>query len=282
MRLGAGYVYEGWRVPSSRGDWAVRLLRRTDGAWGRDRVNDAKREVRFFALTDDYDFGTGVPRDSTLLRDSQGRILGVAHRYIPGTSLDRLGAPRGRAREALAGDIAGFLSRLHAVPPSIAKQAGLRSVNLGTAMYATLTRQSLPHLGATTARWLHAKTEAFLADGGTARAPRRVIHADISGVHLLLDQKRRLSGVIDFGDIMFADPALDFAGLLNYFTWRDLERVWAHYEGVLDDDVERRVRYYIEVQAIFMVVYGAEGVGPEERADGVRRLAARAAAAARR
>lgn len=279
MRLGAGYVYEGWRVPSTRGDWAVRLLRRTDGTWGRDRVRDTEREARFFALTRDYDFGTAVPRDSTLLRDARGGILGVAHRYIPGTSLDRLGAPRGAAREALARDIAGFLSRLHAVPPSIAKQAGLASVNLGTATYATLTRQSLPYLGKSTARWLRAKTEAFLADGGSARAPRRVIHADISGVHLLLDRKRRLSGVIDFGDIMFADPALDFAGLLNYFTWRDLERVWAHYEGVLDHDVERRVRYYIEVQAIFMVVYGAEGVGPEERADGVRRLAARAGAA---
>ena len=99
---------------------------------------------------------------------------------------------------------------------------------------------------------------------------------------MLLDDDRRLSGVIDFGDILVADPALDFAGLLNHLTWRDLERVWAHYEGALDADVERRVRYYIAVQAVFQIIYGTEGIGPEERANGIRRLTARAAAAARR
>lgn len=281
MYLGAGYVYEGWRVPSSRGDWAVRVLKRTDGEWGADHIEDAEREVRFFALTRDRDFGTTVPRDSTLLHDSRGRLIGVAHRYVAGTPLARVGAPRGAAREALARDLARFLSRLHAVPLALAKQAGIESASLGTSTYVPLTRQSLPHLGESTARWLQGKTDAFLAAGGTAKAPRRLIHADISGAHLLLGDDRRLSGVIDFGDMLIADPALDFAGLLNHLTWRDLERVWAHYEGTLDADVERRVRYYIEVQAIFQVVYGADGVGVSERVNGVRRLAARAAAAAR-
>lgn len=268
-------------MPSPRGDWAVRLLKRTDGIWGADRIEDAEREVRFFSLTHDRDFGTTVPRDSTLLHDSQGRLLGVAHRYVPGTPLARFGAPRGAARETLARDLARFLSRLHAVPLALAKQAGIESASLGTSTYTPLTKQSLPFLGESTARWLQGRTEAFLTEGGTTKSPRRVIHADISGAHLLLDDKRRLSGVIDFGDILVADPALDFAGLLNHLTWRDLERVWAHYEGTLDADIERRVRYYIEVQAIFQVVYGADGVGPSERANGVRRLAARAAAATR-
>jgi len=275
--LGAGYAYAAHRVPSPTGDWVVRLPKRTDGAWGTDRIEDIEREVRFFGLLREYDFGTTVPRDSTLLRDPAGRTLGAAHRYVSGSPLARLGAPRGAAREVLAQDIARFLSRLHAVPVAIAKQASLESASLATSTYTPLTRQSLPHLGEATARWLQGRTEAFLAGGGTMKAPRRVIHADISGAHLLLTRRRRLSGVIDFGDILIADPALDFAGLLNDLTWRDLERVWAHYEGTVDADAERRVRYYIEVQAIFQVVYGADGVGPAERANGVRRLAARAA-----
>ncbi len=277
-RLGAGYAYTAYRVRTRLNDWVVRLPKRIDGEWGADRVGDIEREVRFFDLLRDYDFGTTVPSDSTLLRDSHGRTLGAAHRYVPGTPLARVGAPRGAAREDLARDTAQFLSRMHAVPLAVAKRAGLESVSLATSTYTPLTKQSLPYLGEATARWLRGRTEAFLADGGTAKAPRRVIHADISGAHLLLDRRRRLSGVIDFGDILIADPALDFAGLLNHLTWRDLERVWAHYEGTVDADAERRVRYYIEVQAIFQVVYGADGVGPAERANGVRRLAARAAA----
>ena len=280
--LGSGYAYAAYRTPSSRGDWVVRLPKRTDGEWGNDRVEDLEREVRFFRLLADYDFGTTVPRESTLLRDPRGRTLGAAHRYVPGTPLATTGAPRGAAREALARDLARFLSRLHAVPLSLAKQAGLESVSLGASTYTPLTKQSLSHLGESTARWLRGMTEAFLADGGTTKAPRRVIHADISGAHILLDGERRLSGVIDFGDILVADPALDFAGLLNHLTWRDLDRVWAHYEGALDADLERRVRYYIAVSPVFQVVYGADGVGPEERANGIRRLTARAAAAARR
>lgn len=280
--LGAGYAYTAYRVPAPGGDWAVRLPKRTDGEWGRDRVEDLEREVRFFTLLADYDFGTAVLREASLLRDPRGHTLGAAHRYVPGTPLARLGAPRGAAREALARDLARFLSRLHAIPLPLARQAGLESVSLGVSTYTPLTKQSLPHLGESTARWLRGMTEAFLAAGGTTKAPRRVIHADISGAHILLDRQRRLSGVIDFGDILIADPALDFAGLLNHLTWRDLERVWAHYDGPLDPDVERRVRYYIAVAPIFQVAYGADGVGPQERANGVRRLAAKAAAAARR
>ncbi|MBM4409942.1 MAG: aminoglycoside phosphotransferase family protein [Chloroflexi bacterium] len=280
--LGAGYAYAAYRVPSPSGDWAVRLPKRTDGEWGHDRVEDLEREVRFFSLLADYDFGTTVLRETSLLRDPRGRTLGAVHRYVPGAQVATAGLPRGAAREALARDLARFLSRLHAVPLPIAKQAGLESVSLGTSTYTPLTKQSLPYLGEATARWLRGMTEAFLAGGGTAKAPRRVIHADISPAHVLLDGRRRLSGVIDFGDILVADPALDFAGLLNIFTWRDLESVWTYYEWPLDADVERRVRYYIAVQAIFQVAYGADGVGPQERADGIRRLTARAAAAARR
>jgi len=277
VRLGAGYAYAAYRVPSPGGDWVVRLPKRTDGEWGHGRVEDLEREVRFFTLLTDYDFGTTVLRETSLLRDPRGRTLGAVHRYVPGAQIATTGLPRGAAREALARDLARFLSRLHAVPLPIAKQAGLESVSLGTSTYTRLTKQSLPYLGESTARWLRATTEAFLAGGGTAKAPRHVIHADISGAHILVDSQRRLSGVIDFGDILIADPALDFAGLLNILTWRDLERVWAHYEGTIDTDVERRVRYYIAVQGIFQIVYGADGVGPQERANGVRRLAARAA-----
>jgi len=279
--LGAGYAYAAYRVPAPSGDWTVRLPKRTDGAWGADRLADLEREVRFFRLLAGYDFGATVPRDAALLRDARGRTIGAAHRYVPGQALAVAGAPRGAAREAFTRDLGRFLSRLHAVPLAAAKQAGLEQVSLATATYGPLTRQSLPHLGTSTARWLTGMTEAFLAGGGTAKAPRRVVHADISGAHLLLDGGR-LSGVIDFGDLLVADPALDFAGVLNHLTWRDLERVWAHYDGPLDADVERRVRYYIAVSPVFQVVYGADGVGPEERANGVRRLAARAAAAGRR
>ena len=149
------------------------------------------------------------------------------------------------------------------------------------ATYRDLIDQALPHVGARTALWLTATFEDFVARGGTASAPRVLIHGDVQGAHLLLDGEGRLAGAIDFGNAALTDPALDFAGVLNCLGWRDLEQVWAHYPGVIDTDVERRVRFYIAVQAVYMVAYGAQA-SPTERAAGVRALAARAAAASRR
>jgi aminoglycoside phosphotransferase (APT) family kinase protein len=108
-----------------------------------------------------------------------------------------------------------------------------------------------------------------------------LIHADISGDHLLLDETGALSGVIDFADAVVGDPALDFAGVLNDLGWRDLERVWTHYGGEVDERAIERTRFYIAVAPIYQVVYGEAGAGPEERRRGIRRLTARAAAASR-
>jgi len=282
--LGEGYAYAAYRLRSrdtagALGDWTLRIPKHPGAAWGHARTGDLERELRLFELLDGYDFGVAVPRNPQLVRDAGGQTIAGLHRFIPGAALAGAALPRGAVRQTLAGDIGRFLSRLHAVPVAVARKAGVREADLGTAIYPALVEQAAPHLGAATLAWLRAETAAFLAAGGSATAPRVPIHADISGRHLLVSAEGRLTGVIDFADILIADPALDFAGVLNDLTWRDLERVWAHYEGPLDADLERRVRYYIAVAPLFQVVYGADGVGPQERAQGVRRLAARAAAA---
>ena len=280
--LGEGYAYTAYRLRGrdDRGDWSLRLPRRPGSPWSDARLADLERELRFFARLADYDFSTAVPRDPLPLRDAGGRLLGGLHRFIPGTPLSVVlsqSSPlRGAARRALLTDLGRVLARLQRAPLEAARAAGLRETNLGREVYPALIEQAAPCLGPRTFGWLHETTEAFLAAGGSDTAPRVPIHADISGHHLLLDAGGRLAGVIDFADMLIADPALDFAGLLNDLTWRDLEVVWAHYDGPLDADAARRTRYYIAVAPLYQVVYGEEGAGPAERARGVRRLAARA------
>jgi aminoglycoside phosphotransferase (APT) family kinase protein len=104
-----------------------------------------------------------------------------------------------------------------------------------------------------------------------------LIHGDISGDHLLLDGDSGLGGVIDFGDAMISDPALDLAGILNDMAEPFLAQVLEHYTGVLDDDAPRRIQFYIQVEAIHQVIYGDRVHNGRERTTGVRRLAAKAA-----
>ena len=108
-----------------------------------------------------------------------------------------------------------------------------------------------------------------------------LLHADIFAEHIRVDGDGRLAGVIDFADALVADPALDFAGLLNNFSWSFMERVLRHYEGDIDPDMRRRVRFYIDVAPLFGVRYAARAGFPAVERTDRRRLAARAAAETR-
>jgi aminoglycoside phosphotransferase (APT) family kinase protein len=92
-----------------------------------------------------------------------------------------------------------------------------------------------------------------------------------------------LLGVLDFADAKIGDPALDFAGLLNQGSWSFLRQVCAGYgtSFATDPDLERRVRFYIQVEALYQVYYGDRIDCGRERERGLRRIASRAAAATR-
>lgn len=57
--------------------------------------------------------------------------------------------------------------------------------------------------------------ERFLLDGGQFEPA--LIHRDLCSEHILFDpESRRISGVIDWEDACFGDPAFDLTGLLDY------------------------------------------------------------------
>ncbi len=48
------------------------------------------------------------------------------------------------------------------------------------------------------------------------KSTKTIIHGDLSWEHLLFDRAKTLSGIIDFSDAMYGDPAIDFACLWDY------------------------------------------------------------------
>jgi aminoglycoside phosphotransferase (APT) family kinase protein len=276
--LGQGWGAAAFRVPSEDGTWVLRLPR-PRSYWA---MPDLEREVRLLPLIEARPLAVAVPRDARLVLDEQGSPIGALHRMVEGTPLADVHAPRGAARAALCEAIGQLLSVLHSTPVRQAKQHGARAVDLWTHNYLPMVEQALQVLPPASRSWLQQQVAAFEARGASSAAPRVLIHADISGDHLLVDDTGRLCGVIDFADALIADPALDFAGVLNHLGWRDLERVLAHYTGVIDDGAMERTRFYIRIAPIFQVTFGLDAVGPEERRAGIRRLAALAGAERRR
>ncbi|MEI7925372.1 MAG: aminoglycoside phosphotransferase family protein [Chloroflexota bacterium] len=241
-----------------------------------------RREVRLLRALEGHDLGVAIPREVRTI--VEGRVLlGTLHHHVPGARFPR--GLRGAARERLCAGIGRFLAALHAVPTEVATHAGCAPVDLRDDVYRELVDETLPHLAPASAAWLSGAAEEFVRGDGTRRAPCVLVHGDIQANHLLATEDGTLTGVIDFGNAMLTDPALDFAGVLNDLGWRDLERVWAAYEaagGTVDADAERRVRFIITVVPIYRVLYGEAAEGPAERRAGLRQLAARAAASTRR
>ena len=209
-----------------------------------------------------------------------GRIAAVVYDYIEGLTVDVLGRP---ARAALAREVGVALTALHAVPVEEARAGGVPSIDLGEELYRPMVEACLPHLGPRGREWLEQRFAAFIAGGGSREAPRVLVHGDLGCGHVLADDTGHLAAIIDWGDALIADPAYDLAAKLANCPRCFAERVLDAYEGPAsrDPDMGRRAAFYVDVLPIWQVYYGGDIDEGAERRTGVRRIAARAAAAAR-
>jgi aminoglycoside phosphotransferase (APT) family kinase protein len=143
-------------------------------------------------------------------------------RRIPGRELADVRPPDGR-RSALAAEAGAFLRALH--DPAVAREAGegLPLDPMGRADPAVRAERTFGRLDALAALGAWERdpaVEEFLsaALGWEAPAgPPVLVHGDLHVRHLLLDAADRVAGVIDWGDVCMADPAVDlsfaYAGL---------------------------------------------------------------------
>ena len=225
--------------------------------------------------------GIPAPANAEVVLDDDGRVVAVAYDYIEGASVADLGRA---ARGALAREVGAALTVLHAMPAEEARALGVSSLDLGEELYRPMVEACLPHLGPRGRVWLEGRFAAFLEGGGSARAARVLVHADLGCGHVLAGAGGRLAGIIDWTEAMMADPAYDLAALVATCPRGFAERVIAAYEGPAsrDPDMRRRVAFYVSMLPMWLVRFGGDLGGGEPRRVGVRRITARAAAATRR
>jgi len=217
-----------------------------------------------------------VPHGMTALTSQRGRFLAAAHEYVKGVPARREARlPSGRRREQLARDLGTFFGALHSFPAAEAVRLGVPDLDLWSEHYVPLVEAARPYLGPRTLAWLDALCARFLAEGGSSRAPRVLVHGDIDGRNVLLHEDGSLAGVIDYSDALVADPALDFACILNDWSWPFLERVLAHYPIEVDADARRRTAFYIAVGPLWDVRQGAASGDAAMLRAGRAKLAAR-------
>ncbi|MDL4817100.1 phosphotransferase [Actinomadura opuntiae] len=137
-------------------------------------------------------------------------------RMIPGRELADV-APRDEDRTDLAAQIGAFLRALH--DPALAAEVGggLPHDPMARADPAARAARTPPRLDSLVRLGVWARDPAvtgFLAEAGERRPPAGdpvIVHGDLHVRHLLLDPAGRAAGVIDWGDVCLADPALDLS-----------------------------------------------------------------------
>ena len=124
------------------------------------------------------------------------------------------------------------------------------------------------HLGrGQAARWERALEAAPSAGGRVC-----VVHGDLAAEHVLVDDRSRPTGIIDWSDACVGDPALDLAGLVHWGGLRMIAAASERY-GPIDEPLLARTQWLSACRALADVVFGAAHGRPEYVRAGLRVLA---------
>jgi len=166
-------------------------------------------------------FAIGVPTYDYLPEDLS---FGGYH-IIPGRPLRRsmFNKLNASTRKNIAGDLARFLTVMHAIPVPVARGLGVGELQGGhwasksntESRFETMKDVLFPKLNAEERTWLAAHYGRYLSlDFDFAL---KVVHNDLTDDHIyLVPERGSLGGIIDFADVEITDPAMDFAGLWLY------------------------------------------------------------------
>lgn len=183
----------------------------------------------------------------------------VAYRLLPGRPLYRHLLLRldVYAQDRFAAELGEFLRDLHASPASEATAAGLGDpppappADLWPERLAAIRETLYPYLWADQHAYVEDLFAPVLDDRLDMAAYRpAIIHNDLASYHILVDpDDGRLTGVLDFGEAGWGDPAADLGILINTYGESFVRRMAPVYPEL--PDLLERARFraaYIELE----------------------------------
>lgn len=185
-------------------------------------------------------------------------------------------------RERLVRELAGFFHELHGFSVERARSLGAASFRSWRDEHEALARraQSLlrPLLSWSEMTWARRWWSRFLNDESIWKHEPALVHGSIAADCLLVDPLvRELAAVTGWQRMRVADPALDFAALVDAYGadlgWRVVEH-YGSLGSTADASLFRRIRLQQTVRRFQEVVTAAErdGVESEAMAEATERL----------
>lgn len=157
-------------------------------------------------------------------------------------------------REKAAADLAHFLRTLHSIPIEISQKCKL--AHLDAAAFARTLREASRNtiyelLDQETRRQLDTTLEKWSSLSQPDGWRPSLLHCDIGPGHVLYDpQRKNVTGVIDFGDLVIGDPARDFIYIYEDYGPGILNEVLDHYAGGDASQMMFSIRKWYLLEAI--------------------------------
>ena len=162
-------------------------------------------------------------------------------------------------RHRVARQLGVFLTKLHTYPVEKARGAGVPEARDLIAHWRDKSLEQLRRLNGINVnlgllrRYLENDTPVSFQGSPC------LVHNDLWAEHILIDTcSGGVSGVIDWGDAVIGDRAIDFACLYTWYGKSWLENILAHYTGKLDAEVISRSRYLATCAAIHCITLGKD------------------------
>ena len=83
-----------------------------------------------------------------------------------------------------------------------------------------------------------------------------VVHGDLYPRHILADDQKRVTGIIDWGDVHLGHPFLDLSIAYTFLESDERETFWAAYELPVSDDMKKMARLKAVNYALVLFLYG--------------------------
>lgn len=206
----------------------------------------------------------------------------VGYRRIPGRPLSGRPFSNRALADETAGSIAAALSSLHDIPTSLVAEACAVEPTVDAwrqrycALRETVHAQVSPRLDTRTLDAVELGFERFLQEELATLKDIALVHRDLGCEHILIgDDGTTVNGLIDFEDATIGDPAIDFVGIFVTYGMETVEWMRACYRRELDDNFERRLRFYTWMASCHEIIYGLEEGRADLVEDGVEGLQTR-------
>ena len=127
-----------------------------------------------------------------------------------------------------------FLSQLHSINLSMLKDCELETMNLKAEYsdnFENVQKLIFPNITRQNSELIEQLFAAYLNNHKNFEYKPTLIHNDFSTDHILIDiSSKKITGIIDFGDIAIGDPDYDFMYLVDTFGANFIERMIRFYQ----------------------------------------------------